>query len=337
MSLPRNYLYLILTYFFILFSIAASGQTQDSLKETKLTFNDIIRVNRPLSYITFGEGFGNLEPLLFEAQIASSFFITSKRSKWSLQFSPHILLRMKRTKSLPVENPSYIAPVYFHYRLGFGEKLFRGKFHYPQAYASVGLKHHSNGQKGIFFKDDGSINIESGSFSTNSASVALTIYQGKSREGLLGFSLLEIYYERHLTGLGIENVPFPEALEELYGLNRLKFKYSNLDLSKKGQELPSKFLTNSRIISQAGWIFGPMGKAKNNDLKERLLFSLRYLYYPEWLNDIALFADFYQGQDYYNIRFERNLTVFRIGLISDPLNLGAATELFKRKNKLPEK
>lgn len=188
MALSKVYFYLLPIYFFILFSTAASRQVQDSLKEKKLTFKDLIRVNRPLSYATFGEGLGNLEPLLFEAQIASGFYITGKRSKWALQFSPHIILRMKRTESLPVENPSYIAPISFRYSLGFWEKLFQRKLHYPQAYATVVLAHHFNGQERPFFKDKGSINIENGSFSTNYASVALTLYQGKSREGMAGFS-----------------------------------------------------------------------------------------------------------------------------------------------------
>ncbi|MFD2515950.1 hypothetical protein ACFSRY_18910 [Pontibacter locisalis] len=335
MPQPKVNFYLLPTFFFVLFSTAALGQVQDSLKGDGLTFRDLTRVNRPLSYLTFGEGLGNLEPLLFEAQIASSFYVTGKRSQWTLQFSPHIVLRMKRTKSLPVENPSYIAPIYFHHRLGFWDKIFQSKFIYSRAYATVGLAHHSNGQEGPFFKNDGSINLENGSFSTNYASFALTLYQGISREGLSGFSLLELYYERHLPWLSLENGPFPRHLEDIYGLNRLKVKYSNLDLSKKGQQLPSKFLASSRIISQAGWIFGPIGQAEKSDIKERLLFSLRYMYYPEWLRDIALFTEFYRGQDYYNIRFERNLSVFKVGLISDPLNLGAATELFKRKDKAP--
>lgn len=340
MQLLKKLFYPLFIVFLTIISATASGQAPDTLQANNPGFQEVLRVNRPLSYVTFGEGFGNLEPLLFEARIASSFFINGKKRQWALQFSPHILMRMKREKSLPVENPSFQAALLFHHRLGFWNKLFLKKLLYPEAYVSLGLHHHSNGQAEPFFNDDGSINLEDGSFSTNFATAALTLYQADRWNGQPGYSLLEIYYERHLSWLDYENVPFPRALEGLYGLNRLKLKYSNLDLSRKkaeGQPAPSKFLANSRIMTEAGWIFGQMQQADEGDYRERLIFSFKYLYYPQWLNEIAFFAQFYRGQDYYNIRFERTLSVFRIGLISDPFNLGAATEVFRSNNKSSKK
>lgn len=329
--MQKVYTQLLPLVFLLCSAFAASSQTKELTASDTLAFYDIIRVNRPLSYVTFAEGVGNLEPLLFEAQIASSFFVVGKKKQWALQLSPHILMRMKRTKSLPVENPSYKLPLFFHQHLNFWNKLFAGKGFYNNAYLSLGLTHHSNGQAGPFFKDDGSINLENGSFSTNFASAAITLYQGKDRKKLPGFSLLELYYERHLPWFAFETSLYEEPLKGLYGLDRLKLKYSNLNLSRKQEEIPGKFLSNSRLISQAGWIFGPLAGSDAGGFQERLLFSLKYLYYPQWLNEIALFTEFYRGQDYYNIRFARNLTFFRIGLISDPLNLGAAAELFRSK------
>jgi len=62
-----------------------------------------------------------------------------------------------------------------------------------------------------------------------------------------------------------------------------------------------------------GWIALEMIDAKPFDLK-RLIFSYTLSYQPAIINNVALFARFYYGQDYYNINFERTLTTFQFGL-----------------------
>lgn len=324
------YTYYISISLILLFFSSASIQAQDTTATNLTPFQKIIRANRPLSYLTLGQGIGNLEPLLFEAQVSPSFFVSFKREAWALQLTPHIILRMKNKRSFPVENPSYRVPLYFHHRLDFWEKTFFKELFFQKAYATYGLLHHSNGQEGPFFKDDGSINLDNGSFSTNAFSVTITSYENHNSSIPFGFNVLQLYYEQHLPWISFENAKYPNALEERYGLSRIFLQYSNLNLARKGVECPSRFLANSRIISRVGWIFGQRQEARPVDLGERLIASLRYIYYPQWLDEIALFAEYYQGEDFYNIRFERNLYVFRIGFISDPLRLRQPSNIFTR-------
>ena len=298
----------------------AQAQEKDSTKLPLSYFQKVIRVNRPLSYITISQGIGNLDPLLFEAQVSPSFFVSTKRGSWALQVTPHIILRMKNERSYPIKNPSYILPINIHHRLGFWQKSFLNKLLYEKAYATVGFHHHSNGQSGKFFKRDGSLNIEGGSFSTNYVSFALTTYRHNADHNPAGVSLFQLYYERHLPGLSFEEATFSKALFDIYGLDRVYLQYSNLNLSRKNGVVSTKLLSNSRIISKAGWIFGPI-QASEVKIHKRLLLSFRYIYYPNWMDEIAFFSEYYQGQDYYNMQFEKHLSVFRIGLISDPLSI----------------
>lgn len=62
----------------------AQAQGTDTTKLPLSYFQKVIRVNRPLSYITISQGIGNLDPLLFEAQVSPSFFVSTKRGSWAL-------------------------------------------------------------------------------------------------------------------------------------------------------------------------------------------------------------------------------------------------------------
>ena len=47
-------------------------------------FLTLVNANREQSYITFGSGIGNLEPLIFEGKLSPSYFFTGKERKWAL-------------------------------------------------------------------------------------------------------------------------------------------------------------------------------------------------------------------------------------------------------------
>ncbi|MCF8337433.1 MAG: hypothetical protein K9I74_05565 [Bacteroidales bacterium] len=55
------------------------------------------------------------------------------------------------------------------------------------------------------------------------------------------------------------------------------------------------------------------------NIKERLLFKYTVSYHPRIAEDMSFFIQYYYGQDYYNIFFDRNISVLRIGLMSDQL------------------
>lgn len=50
---------------------------------------------------------------------------------------------------------------------------------------------------------------------------------------------------------------------------------------------------------------------------KRLTVSFRISVHPAALDDFTLFAQYYFGQDYYNINFEKTLNVLRFGIIAD--------------------
>ena len=328
MSLFKKKSCLLLGAFLLIGSGGAAAQSADTVQRKYNQFQKFVRISRPLSYITFGQGLGNLEPLLFEAQLSPSFFVSRKKGSWVLQLSPHIILRMKNKRSFPVENPSYKVPLSFHLNLGFWGRSFLQKLFYDKAYLSTTFQHHSNGQDGPFFWKNGGVNIKNGSFSTNSISFALTMHQPEEENDGRGFSILRLYYEHHLSWLGFEEKIYPYALKELYGLDRIMLQYNNFNLSRTRSNSASKFLQNSRFMSNAGWIMGTMKGIPADDIQERLLLSLKYAYHPSWMNELSFFAEFFQGQDYYNMRFERNLSIVRVGLISDPLKLGTVSDVF---------
>lgn len=306
MQLPLRYLLPLLSGLLFLlpqitFSQSAPPQT-DGLKTA-------IRASAASSYATFTEGAGNLEPLIFEAQLAHTFFMFARKKNWTLRFSPHILVRMQDKKSYPIDNPSFKFPLFFHHKLGDASEGFLG-----QPFLSAGLTHHSNGQAGKFVNPDGSLNLENGSFATNYVTLGLGSYRHSNTEQA-SLRVYKLYLERHLTWLRTETEA-PEELKNRYGLTRLMGQFVAKNFAGS---TASRFLQQSGIRLKAGWIFGTLERRPVDDPAKRLLFSLRYLYSTAWMKSIAVFADFYYGQDYYNMRFQRNLEVFRIGISSDLL------------------
>ncbi|MGM0532132.1 MAG: hypothetical protein ACQER7_12365 [Bacteroidota bacterium] len=74
-----------------------------------------------------------------------------------------------------------------------------------------------------------------------------------------------------------------------------------------------------RQTAQAGWIFGEMGGASHTNVKKRLNFKYTFSYHPRIAEDMSVFVQYYYGQDYYNIYFNRNISVLRFGLMTDQL------------------
>ncbi|WP_421801214.1 hypothetical protein [Flagellimonas sp.] len=126
-----------------------------------MDLSKIALVNQRESYITFPMDIGNLEPLMFEANVSPSFIIRERMdSKLMGVLTPQVIIRMYNEVSYPVKTPSYVPQIAVYYLLSEGTTSTRmtlfGK-----------LAHHSNGQNGSFYHTDGQINLESGNFATN--------------------------------------------------------------------------------------------------------------------------------------------------------------------------
>jgi hypothetical protein len=149
----------ILFLFLISVHFAFSQKDADTIPQ--LNLYKIALVNQTDSYITFPTDIGNIEPLMFEANVNPSFIVRERKdSKLMAVLTPQIIIRMYNEESYPVRTPSYIPQIAFYYAANKTDALnclvLFGK-----------IAHHSNGQDGGFYNEDGTINLQSGNFATN--------------------------------------------------------------------------------------------------------------------------------------------------------------------------
>ena len=117
---------------------------QDSTKSTSGAIETFNLFREP-SYILVGQGFGNIEPLIFEGNLVSHFMLCiNKNVKWGIELTPRIVLRMYNKDSYPVRTPSFKPGITFFYQLIDHENKKRDIFTF------VSWFHHSNGQDGDF-------------------------------------------------------------------------------------------------------------------------------------------------------------------------------------------
>jgi len=292
----------------ILFVIVFFAHTSLFAQEDSLLLNEnfffkAIRANQADSYITFSQGFGNVEPLIFEALISPYFLLrTSKDSRWGATLSPAIMIRMYSEKSFPVRTPSYMPHITFYHQLS-------SRATESVKYIFLNLAHHSNGQDGNFLNEDGTYNVLSGDFSTN-------------------YVELGMFFNKNIVPFTNTNEYFQTSLEYHVGMNNkeeLNGKYSKLRWHNNIRifRFPSYSNSKKLVLDRAPaiqtriettWMFGNINDASFFNVKERLNFSFTIAYKPKFLSDVSLFANIYIGEDYYNMHFYRRISVFRIGL-----------------------
>lgn len=295
----------IILLFFYLLNLYA----QDTENDNHI-FSNFIETNHDRSYITILDGIGNLTPLYFEAYLAPYYIIHLKtKTNWAIELSPQMAIRMRRESSFPIKTPSYMPRVtYYH---NFYEKLSIQNHVIP----FVSVVHHSNGQKGDFYNEDGSINTRNGNFATNflEAGTFVTRLNDKNRNRRDYFKSYASYH--------FANDP---NLKGMYGFFRLNFEYKLIyQLSPYHEKTGKKRVINEkhrlRQSLKAGWIFGEMNDAHAGNLKERLTIKYTLSYHPKIAEDMSIFIQYYYGQDYYNIHFNENISILRFGLMTDQL------------------
>ncbi len=285
------------------FFYAPLEASPDSLVQQENSFFKAIRANQTDSYITFSQGFGNVEPLIFEGLIAPYFLIrTSKDSRWGATLSPAILIRMYSEKSFPIRTPSYMPEITFYHQIG-------SRTDRNVKYLFLNLVHHSNGQDGSFFNEDGSYNVRSGDFSTN-------------------FIEFGMFLNKNIVPFTNTNEYFQTSLEYHIGMKHedgLQGRYSKLRWHNNIRIFRFPWYNNSKKLIVNGmpsvqtkiettWMFGDINNASFFNIKERFNFSFTIAYKPKFLSDVSFFLNFYSGQDYYNMHFYRRISVLRIGL-----------------------
>ncbi len=280
---------------------ALQGQENYAVINPESSFFKTIRANQRDSYITLGGGLGNVDQLIFEARIAPYFLLrTSDDSRWGATLSPDIILRMYAEESYPVRTPSYMPQITFYRQLD--EKQGRAL-----QYVFLSVVHHSNGQDDSFFMEDGDVNTYSGDFSTN-------------------YLELGVFFNKKLVPFAHTTEYFKTSLEyhlDFYRSKELKGRYSFLRWNNSIRVFRSftsmrslKLNKNPRLQStlETNWLFGDIGDAGFFDLKERFNISFTIAYRPRNLTDVSFFINAYSGKDYYNMQFEKRLSVVRVGL-----------------------
>lgn len=287
-------------YGFSLF-IQVEGQETSSDSSTELAL--IAQVNQGNSYITFPTDIGNIEPLWFEANLSPGFYIRkSKDSRLMGVLTPQIIIRMYQERSFPVRTPSYMPQITAYYLMSPKKdkntlSLF-GK-----------IAHHSNGQDGDFYLENGEVNLLSGDFATNyfEAGVIKTNYISRFD----AHQFLKTSIEIHPTGW---------SADELAGKYSTVRWHNTVSIFK----LPLTETKNSRRKAQISlkgettWMFGRM-EGWDNFSSKRLNLKLTFYYHPKFLEDIGLFAQVFHGMDYYNIYFNHQLDIIRFGLMTEKL------------------
>jgi hypothetical protein len=282
---------------FIILSLTAYNQENNVNKEIELTV--ISQANQGNSYITFPTDIGNIEPLWFEGNVIPNFYLRkSKNSHLMGVITPQIIVRMFREKSAPVQTPSYMPQITLYY-------LFKERKNIKNFSAFGRITHHSNGQDGTFFLENGEINLKSGDFYTNYYETGFIITNINTRFKAYQFfkSSIEIH----------PKIWIKDELDGLYGRYRWHNTFSIFKLSSENEQK-----ANFSIKGETTWILGNLNNWDNISIK-RLNLSLTLYYQPEFLEDIGFFVQYYHGADYYNLYFGHRLNIIRFGFMTEKL------------------
>ena len=256
-----------------------------------LTLGDIVRANLERSYVAFPIGITGLEPLIFEADLVPNFSVLPRSWHVALFLTPKIIVRMFAAKSAPVSTPSYMPRLTTFF-------WFKDSARGPTAYFSAAFLHHSNGQSGAFYDEDGSHNHTTGSFGTNYFEFAA--YPSFWKDTSFAWSSIVLEWHPRL----FENA----ELRSTYG--NLRLRLATTIYSKLGGYSTDLSLGLTAIV-------GEMQKPTNaSTFYARFPISVKYAVRPPAI-DVGLYASYYQGQDYYNIWYDRFVSVLEIGISGD--------------------
>lgn len=292
----------IIFIFFIFSSIhfeLIGSEENDSIIHVPLT--TIAQAHQGNSYATILEGIGQIEHLWFEANLIPSFYIrVSEDSRLLGVLTPQVILRMYQEESFPVRTPSYMPQTTLYWSI-YNQDQYKSLNLFGR------LAHHSNGQQGEFYNENGEINLKSGNFSTNYFELGLIKTDLNTKYNAV--RMLRTSLEIHPPFLSEDEL---DGQYSFYRWNNLLyiFKLNNTNKLNKSQK------ANISIKAELNWLFGKMNDTDLLDI-DRLSFSGTFTYHPNFLEDIVLFIQYYHGKDYYNIYFSNTVHVIRLGIMTE--------------------
>lgn len=293
----------ILVVFVMLLNLSLYAQT-DTTKKYDFDLSLVSEVNSGNSYVTIGGGLGNLEPLIFEANLIPNFIIRQdKSSRLMGVLTPQIILRMYQEYSSPVKTPSYMPYITLYYSIGKDLSINN-----ITIFGKIG--HHSNGQQGDFYLENGEINYDSGNFSTNYFEVGVikTFFDNTLNAAQFFSTSIEIHPPSFAN----------KELEGIYSFYRWNNQFSIFKLPSKNSK--DKKRAKFSFKGQITWLFGDVNDWDFFSFK-RFIGSLTFYYHPPFFEEIGLFIQYYHGQDYYNIYFPKDRDILRIGFMTDQFRI----------------
>lgn len=241
-------------------------------------------------------------PLLYEGSVAPAFLVRPRKQPWLLSVSPKVVIRQFFHGSAPVPPPSYMPRASLYY-WGRGVRSLPGmSYSYPYVWGMI--SHHSNGQEGSpIDAATGRPNYLTGNFSANFYELG---YRDTKSDPGLGLASVEFAVRYQPDAWG-------DSTQLHYGHGRIRTAVEAFLPVVVGAE----GYANGRL--EVTWMGGPMDRTFGT-FRKRLNTALTFSVKPAIATDFALFANLYNGQDYYNIRYDRRIRVFRLGIIANPLH-----------------
>jgi len=282
------------------FNYSQSQEIKDSFQQ--LDISKIALVNQTDSYVTFPSDIGNIAPLIFEANISPSFIIRQRKdSRLMAALTSQVIIRMYNKESYPVQTPSYMPQISLYYLMGNKQSKTHNTLFGR-------IAHHSNGQDGDFYDENGNINLQSGNFATNYLEIG--IIKTSHSNNLNAIKFFKSSIEVH---------PRSWMLDELHG------QYSGLRWHNTFTAFKLPFINSGKednpnfsLKVETTLMLDNYNNLNTFDI-DRVNASLTFYYHPKFLEDIGLFVQFYHGTDYYNIYFQNRLDIIRFGLMTEIL------------------
>ena len=190
------------------------AQTPDTAIKNKRIlnneFNDIYTQN--LKPATFGNEYGAPNRTMLTSDLVANFvLVNSPKLPFFVVATPEISIRLFSALGAPVKSPSYMPGVAVYFRAN--NDIYHPKFF------SVAYNHHSNGIEGPTASPNGTINVDSGKFTTNFYTFLYHTGSRTDKENVIINDYKSFGTELHaaLIGLG-----YAHALEGKYGWVRIK-------------------------------------------------------------------------------------------------------------------
>lgn len=288
-------------------TLAAQNMTQRAPREREVAPTDsgfsaqrarrrAVESSLEASQITLAGGaLGLSGHVRFEGLIVPHLFLMGE--KWAFDATPKMVVRMLSEESAPVRSPSFMPRVTVYRTFG---KNDAGDRQLDAMYLTI--SHHSNGQDGPFYLDEArrTINAKSGSFSTNFLELAyLNFGRAMKDEDPIDVGL-KVGMRVHVPINENEELRTEEGSDQ-YGRYRLLLAgQSSYRTARVG------YATEYMLDRKVGNMHFFTGR--------RFIGSVSIAWVPEGWRDVGLFAQYYHGQDYYNIQYRQRVKAVRAGI-----------------------